>query len=99
MFTVSSDVLCLQQISQKKLEFIYLWRLGICTFSGGLAPSWQYVGCWFLCYPSLAKLYYGLIDVDLNSKVKACIHYFLSKFCFSLNDSPSKTMKNVFYLI
>ena len=31
--------------------------------------------------------------------LKACVHYFLSNFYFSLNDSPSKTMKNVFYLI
>ena len=28
--------------------------------------------------------------------VKACIHYFLTNFYFSLNDSPSKTMKDVF---
>ena len=27
---------------------------------------------------------------------KACVRYFLSNFYFSLNDSPSKTMKNVF---
>ena len=40
---------------------------------------------------------------SLNGKIitnfKACIHYFLLNFYFSLNDSPSKTMKNVFYLI
>ena len=27
---------------------------------------------------------------------KACIHYFLTNFYFSPNDSPSKTMKDVF---
>ena len=27
---------------------------------------------------------------------KAYVHYFLSNFYFSLNDSPSKTTKNVF---
>ena len=27
---------------------------------------------------------------------KACVYYFLSNFYFSPNDSPSKTMKNVF---
>ena len=32
-------------------------------------------------------------------KFKACVHYFLSNFCFSPNDSPLKTMKNVFYFI
>ena len=30
---------------------------------------------------------------------KACVCYFLSNFYFSSNDSPSKTMKNVFYFI
>ena len=30
---------------------------------------------------------------------KVCVHYFLSKFYFSLNNSPSKTMKNVSYFI
>ena len=32
-------------------------------------------------------------------KIKACVHYFLSNFYFSPNDSPSKIMKNVFYFI
>ena len=31
--------------------------------------------------------------------IKACVRYFLSNLYFSLNDSPSKTMKNVFYTI
>ena len=31
--------------------------------------------------------------------LKACVHYFLSNFYFSPNDSPSKTMKNAFYFI
>ena len=31
--------------------------------------------------------------------IKACVRYFLSNLYFSLNDSPSKTMKNVFYII
>ena len=31
--------------------------------------------------------------------IKACVCYFLSNFHFSPNDSPSKTMKNVFYFI
>ena len=30
---------------------------------------------------------------------KACVCYFLWNFCFSPNDSPWKTMKNVFYFI
>ena len=38
-----------------------------------------------------------LVAVVMN--VKACVHYFLSNFYFSPNDSPSKTMKNVFYFI
>ena len=31
--------------------------------------------------------------------LKACVRYFLSIFTFSSNDSPLKTMKNVFYYI
>ena len=31
--------------------------------------------------------------------LKLCVHYFLSKFSFTLNDSSSKIMKNVFYFI
>ena len=34
-----------------------------------------------------------------KSFFKACVRYFLSNFYFSPNDSPSKTMKNVFYFI
>ena len=33
-----------------------------------------------------------------SCKFKACV-YFLSNLYFSLNDSPSKTMKNVFFFI
>ena len=29
----------------------------------------QHVGCRFLCYLSLAKLYYDMIDLDHDSKV------------------------------
>ena len=31
--------------------------------------------------------------------IRACVRYFLSNLYFSPNDSPSKTMKNVFYFI
>ena len=34
-----------------------------------------------------------------NYFLKACVRYFLSNFCFSPNDSPSKTIKDVFYCI
>ena len=30
---------------------------------------------------------------------KACVRYFLTNFYFSPNNSPSKTMKDVFYFI
>ena len=38
-------------------------------FTRGVAPSWQHVGCRFLCYPSLAELYYRSIDLDRDFKV------------------------------
>ena len=34
-----------------------------------------------------------------NNELKGCVHYFLSNFYFSPNDSCSKSMKNVFYFI
>ena len=33
------------------------------------------------------------------SKLKACVCYFYQIFIYAPNDSPSKTMKNVFYFI
>ena len=47
---------------KKNLEFI--WSLGIFTFLRVLAPSWQHLGCLFLCQPGLVKLYYHLIDLN-----------------------------------
>ena len=35
--------------------------------------------------------------LHLEMEFKACAHFFLSKFCFSPNDSPSETMKDGFY--
>ena len=35
-------------------------------------------------------------DKNKESYLKACVCYFLKKFYVSLNDSPSKTMKDVF---
>ena len=37
--------------------------------------------------------------VFLKQIIKACVRYFLSNFYFLPNNSPSKTMKNVFYFI
>ena len=34
-----------------------------------------------------------------SRSLKACVRYFLTYFYFSWNDSPSKTMKGVFYFI
>ena len=35
--------------------------------------------------------------VPVFSKIKACVLHFLTNVYFSLNDNPSKTMKDVFY--
>ena len=40
----------------------------------------------------------GIYETCDRNFFKTCVHYFLSKY-FSLNDGPSKTMKNVFYFI
>ena len=39
------------------------------------------------------------IQRKLQFSLKACVRYFSSNFYFSPSDSPSKTMKNVFYFI
>ena len=39
------------------------------------------------------------VNTGIIILLKACVHYFLSNFYFSRNDSPSKTIKNVFYFI
>ena len=46
---------------------------------------------------ALKELLYRLFGI--LRILKACVHYFLSNLNLSLNDSPSKTMKNVFYFI
>ena len=45
-----------------------------------------------------AKLFERYMGNTLRT-IKACVCYFISNFYFSLNDSPSKTIKNVFYFI
>ena len=37
--------------------------------------------------------------VKLILEIKACVRYFLKFFCLAPNESPSKTMKDVFYFI
>ena len=39
------------------------------------------------------------VIILIKSVVKACVRYFLTIFYFSPKDSPSKTMKDVFYFI
>ena len=44
----------------------------------------------------------GLREINIafaGYSIKACVCYFYQIFIFSLNDSSSKTMKNVFYFI
>ena len=44
----------------------------------------------------LACCYLASSSFLRNVIFEACVCYFLSKFFFSPNDSPSKTVKNVF---
>ena len=50
----------------------------------------------YIVYVKIRTAVFPYLLVDL---FKACVCYFLSNFYFSLNDSPSKTMKSVFYFI
>ena len=45
------------------------------------------------------KKKYDFVNFFAENLLKACVSYFLSNFYFSPNNSPSKTMKNVFYFI
>ena len=38
-------------------------------------------------------------NMTLTAKLNACVCYFLTNFYLSPNNSPSKTMKDVFYFI
>ena len=38
-------------------------------------------------------------DIGEHVEFKACVRYFCQIFIFSSNDSPSKTIKNIFYFI
>ena len=58
------------------------------------APS-----CYLNCWISYKNRNVGLLVLHLLPLFKACVRYFLSNFYFTPNDSPSKTMKNVFYFI
>ena len=49
--------------------------------------------------PKLLKQFFKTLYEVTSVIVKACVHYFLSKFYFSPNDTTSKTMENVFYFI
>ena len=53
--------------------------------------------------PGVAFLYpfrgYRKATLGCNGLIKACVLDFFQIFIFSPNDSPSKTMKNVFYFI
>ena len=50
-------------------------------------------------YVPVAAHHQKYLKFFANGYLKACVHYLLSKFYFSLNDSPLKSMKNAFYFI
>ena len=45
--------------------------------------------------------FFSVFHFSINSQLtlKACVRYFLSNFYFSPNNSPSKTVKNIFHFI
>ena len=54
---------------------------------------------WLLLYFAVIPSYIEYPLLFEGQLIKACVRYFLSESYFSLNDSPSKTMKNVFHFI
>ena len=72
------------------------------------SPHAEYINCRNrqlpLCFVHLLKEFPSLASLDtillfVWKLFKVCVCYFLANFHFSPNDSPSKTMKNVFYFI
>ena len=55
----------------------------------------------YLCFHStvLGYIFFLSFLIFINQLLKACVCYFSSMFYFKANDSPSKTMNNVFYFI
>ena len=49
--------------------------------------------CFFFCF------FFVFFPPQILKLFKACVRYFLTNFYFSPNDSPSKTMEDVFYFI
>ena len=47
----------------------------------------------------IAKSIAKIPDGQIKEELKACVRYFYQTFIYSLNHSPSKTMKNAFYFI
>ena len=66
MFTFCIDVSCLQKIPWEKSQFTF--EFWVFSLPQGLA-LWQHFACQFLYCLSVVKLYYGLIDLDHDSKV------------------------------
>ena len=68
----------------KSLGVIFLWKIIDIYYS-------------MLKHKHLENFFHHINNLHQN--IKACVCYFLSNFYFSPNDTPSKTMKNVFYFI
>ena len=58
------------------------------------SPRWNFLGIFNAAM--LHCIYMKILH--RGPKLKACVRYFLSKLYFSPNDSPSITMKNVFFI-
>ena len=81
---------------------VYLARLRDVTCSKGwqwlLCPTYKTKNWLRIMYNRTMAIYFLLhwLQPVTRCLLKACVHYFLSNFYFWPNDSPSKTMKNVF---
>ena len=96
------------------LPYDFLKFSKFCTITYFVKPYCYIFDLWFICLSYeetysllltfiLKKCYFSIFYrkylINISSYLKACVRYFSSIFYFSLNDSLSKTMKNVFYFI
>ena len=102
----------LSMVTSNNSEWKWLFKFN--NQDTGTASMNVALGCWLGCFPtnrsSLPEVFCkkGVLinfakvtekHLCQNLSFKACVRYFLSSFYFSPNESPSKTMKNVFYFI
>ena len=88
------------RILKFKNYFVILFYVDVFKRKLGLICKLGLLIEYLLRNSSMEKLYRKhAIKTSAIAPFKVCVYYFLTNFYFSPNDSPSKTMEDVFYFI